>query len=161
MGAEAEVFGGGTAARDAALMEWALRPPAPEFGRPAGPFLFGMPDGRANSAAPVPVEDRAERVFVDGTARRRYAFALRMALDTSAREDPTNARNMALMRAWQEWTAAKARAGDYPDFGPRCGGYRLAGGGSAPRLAATMNNETAVYEFHAAIEYTEEGERHG
>ena len=140
--------------RELALMEWVARPP----GGGAQPFLFGMLRGEIGSAGIVPVDDRVARAYVDGSRMREYSFALQVNLSVSADGDSTNLDNMLAMRTWQRWVAERAERGEFPDFGPNCGGYRLRIGQNAPQMAMPQGNSMARYDFFATIAYTEKSE---
>ena len=138
--------------REKALFDWMARPP--ERGTFESSFLFDAVRDRDDGAGVISVGDKVIKTYVDGTKLREYTFALQINMNVSKDNDETNMDNMARMRTWQAWIAEKAAAGEFPDFGESCGGYRLKIGDAAPQKI--RHGETvATYNFFAAIQYYE------
>ena len=112
--------------------------------------------GHSGSCAVVPVSgDIAVETFIDGSKVRQYDFMLQVMFEISDSDDGLNVENMFTLRQWQNWIDDMEFAGNYPDFGERCGGYALSNLSNMPQIAQVYDNGTAKYQFPARLVYTE------
>jgi chemotaxis regulatin CheY-phosphate phosphatase CheZ len=120
--------------------------------------LFNFLDARVNSFAVVPIPAEAvEKHYIDGSALKKYVFALQTIQNYSQTTDDVNTEAMFIMSRWQSWIDEQEEAHNYPDFGEKCSGYRLVNGSNMPTLAGVNRDEcTAKYQFIATLYYMEE-----
>ena len=99
--------------------------------------------------------DAFEKRYFSG-ALKRYDFAFQLMAPLSNTTDDVNTQNMLVMRKWQTWIEQQEREKNYPDFGEKCGQYRLENNSNMPQLAeAYTDSQTAKYQFMATIHYYE------
>jgi hypothetical protein len=141
-----------TVNKDQAIQEWVQT----YAGRESA--LFHFLDASADSFGVVPIPGNAVVTpYIDGSAYKRYDFALQATQPYSQTTDDVNTQNMYIMRQWQDWVDEQQAAGHYPDFGPKCTAYRLVNGGNMPQLSAVNKDEsTAKYQFISTLFYLEE-----
>lgn len=91
--------------------------------------------------------------YVDGTGIKEYVFELQAMFTVSDSTDSTNIDNMNLMDTWRDWVEAQQAAGNFPDFGPECSGYRVRCPDNMPTQAMRYENNFAKYQFPAVVQY--------
>lgn len=134
-----------------AVFEWLLKWPELD-GYLKFNAILAEPD--AASFNVVPTETVVER-YIDGTARRRYAFQLKAVLAWSAGYDPVNVEAESLVSSWLDWVGAQYAKGNVPlwegatitDIYPTQ---------NAPGLNFVYQDDgLAEYVFEAVIDYEE------
>lgn len=97
--------------------------------------------------------DAEGKPYIDGTAQHVYTFGLRMVLPWSSGYDTVNAEAERLMERWRDWVDAQ-----YPSNIPDWPGAEIEGIRAlydVPAVTVYEEDSTAVYNFQAAITYTE------
>ncbi len=120
--------------------------------------FFNFLEEHANSYAIVPIAGESViKRYINGSALREYVFALQTMQSLSQTTDDVNTQTMYIMRQWQDWIEEQETAGNYPDFGEKCSGYRLENLSNMPQLAMTYTDEQmAKYQFMARLIYEED-----
>lgn len=134
-----------------AVFEWLLKWPALD-GYLKFNAILTEPD--AASFNVVPTETVVER-YIDGTARRSYAFQLKAVLPWSAGYDPVNVEAEALVSSWLDWVSAQYALGNVPEWdGAQITDIRPTQ--NAPGLNFVYQDDgLAEYVFEAVIDYEE------
>ena len=114
--------------------------------------ILAEPD--ASSFNVVPNEAVLEE-FIDGTAKRRYTFQLKVVLPWSAGYDAVNLAAESLTSSWLDWVSEQYAKGNVPLWS----GANITGINptqNAPGLNFVYQDEAlAEYVFEAAIDYEE------
>ena len=113
-------------------------------------------DGNDGSCSIATVSHRVLKIYINGAAIKEYTFAMQAMFAVSDDIDNKNTENMFTLRKWQQWIAEQELAGNYPDFGDKCSGYRLENLTSGPAMAIRYENGMAKYQFFAKIVYRED-----
>ena len=106
------------------------------------------------SVSPASGETFVEK-YIDGSGLKHYDFMFQVMFSLSDTTDGTNIENMFALRRWQDWIDEMEAAGNYPDFGDKCGNYELRNLADSPQLAQVYDNNMAKYQFPARLIYTE------
>lgn len=102
---------------------------------------------------PVPNSKADEQPFIDGTARRRRIFMLRIMLPWSDGYDPTNQQAEKVATEWRDWVDEQ-----FPDNVPDFGGAEIEGIEALtdmPTVEIYQEESLAEYNFQAQITYIE------
>lgn len=112
---------------------------------------FVTEDGEASLATLY--NDVAIETYIDGTAKRKYTFMLRMMLPWSDGYDSTNLKAERKVASWLDWVSEQYPE-NVPDFGAEITDIRPVQ--NAPSLDQVYEDDgLAAYLFQAEIIYTE------
>lgn len=140
-----------TVNKDEALQQWIQS----NIGKET--TMFNFLELYAGSYAVVPISAEAiVTPYIDGSAYKKYDFALQTMQPLSQTTDSVNTDVMLLCREWQDWIDEQERQGNYPNFGDKCFGYRLLNGSNMPQLAMAYTEEQmAKFQLVTVLYYTE------
>lgn len=133
-----------------AVFDWLLTWPQLDGYLKANAIL-AEPDSASFNVTP---NERVLEEFIDGTARRRYTFQLKMVLPWSDGYDGVNLAAEALVSSWHDWVSAQFAAGNVPLWEAEITDIRPTE--NAPGLNFVYQEEgLAEYVFEAEIRYEE------
>lgn len=133
-----------------AVFDWLLTWPQLDGYLKANAIL-AEPDSASFNVIP---NERVLEEFIDGTARRRYTFQLKMVLPWSDGYDGVNLAAEALASSWHDWVSAQFAAGNVPLWEAEITDIRPTE--NAPGLNFVYQEEgLAEYVFEAEIRYEE------
>ena len=120
-------------------------------------LLFQYLGDAVGSCAIVPIQgDYALQIYIDGSTRRAYDFALQVVREVSRATDDVNTGNMNIQHRWAQWLREQDSLQNHPDFGARCSDYSLELLSNMPMLAELYESGTGKYQFFARLNYREE-----
>lgn len=107
----------------------------------------------SDAALTTVYSDSRGEPFIDGTARHRFIFGLRMVLPWSDGHDPTNAEAERLIEGWRDWVDTQYPE-NVPDW-PESDIESIEALYDVPAVTVFEEEEMAEYSFQSAITFVE------
>lgn len=105
-----------------------------------------------DAALNVVYSNKDGKPYVDGTAQRKFTFALQMMLPWSDGHDPTNLEAEKLVTEWLDWVDAQYPT-NIPDWDAEIDNIEALW--DSPSINVFQDESIARYTFNAYITYTE------